>query len=61
MKDKQIASYAVLSTIVFMISLIIGGDSEYADGFSMFVYYISLIGVYTFIIWGWVRLFKSDK
>lgn len=61
MTDKQIASYAIISVIVFMIALASGGDSAYADGFTQFLYYGGCIGLYTFIIWGWVRLFKSNK
>ena len=60
MKNKQIASYAIISTVVFMIALVSGGDSYYADGFTQFAYYAGIIGFYTFIIWGWVRLFKSN-
>lgn len=58
MTNKQIAWYSILSFIIFIVTLVCGG--EYAtDGFVMFMYYISLIGFYTFTVWGWVRLIKS--
>ena len=59
MKDKQVAAYAIISTIVFIIATMSGG--EYGDGMVKFFYWASVIGLYTFIIWGWVKLFKSDK
>ena len=61
MKDKQVGAYAIISVILFIIALASGGANEYADGFVKIIYYISLIGTYTFIIWGWVKLLKSDK
>jgi len=61
MKDKQVASYAIISTIVFMIAYMSGGAGDYADGFTKVLYYVGVIGLYTFVIWGWVKLLKSDK
>jgi len=59
MQNKQLASYAILSSAVFIIALMSGGETS--EGFTMFAYYAGLLGFYTFTIWGWVRLYKSDK
>lgn len=59
MTNKQIASYSIISCVVFFIAMLSGG--EYTEGITMMIYYISLIGVYVFGIWCWVRLFRSNK
>jgi hypothetical protein len=58
MKNKQIGWYGVISLVVFLIATIVGGD--YEGGTVSLVWYASLVGFYTFIIWGWVRLIKSN-
>ena len=59
MTNKQIASWNMVSIAVFILALLSGGDSQ--EGITMMLYFASVIGIYTFMIWGWVRLFKSDK
>jgi hypothetical protein len=59
MTNKQIATYALISLVVFIIAFL--SDGEYSGGFTQFAYYAGLIGFYVFTVWGWVRLFKSDK
>jgi hypothetical protein len=59
MTNKQIASGAIISLAVFIVAYLSGGETN--EGFTMFAYYASLIGFYVFNIWGYVRLFKSDK
>ena len=61
MKNKQVATYAIISTIVYGIAYANGGAENYAGDFTKFMYYLGVVGIYTFVIWGWVRLFKSDK
>ncbi len=59
LKDKQIASYAIIGIIVYLIAYMSGGVNN--DGMVVFFYWGGLIAFYTFVIWGWVRLFKSDR
>jgi len=57
MKNKQIALWAIISTAVFIVAMMSGGETT--EGFAMFAYYGGIIGFYVFNIWGWVRLLKS--
>lgn len=62
MKNKQIAAYSIISLAIFIISFMSAGLSiETADGFVKFMYYISLFSFYGFLIYGWIRLFKSNE
>lgn len=58
MKNKQIGWYGIFSLVVFFIALFSGG--EYIEGTTMIIYYASLVSFYVFVIWGWVRLIKSN-
>ena len=61
MKDKKVGIYLLASIIVFIIAAICGGTSEYADGIIKFLFILSTLGVYTFGIWGLVKLLKSNN
>jgi hypothetical protein len=58
MKNKQIAWYGILSVGVFFLAILAGG--EYETGGVMFLYFAGLLGFWVFVIWGWVRLIKSN-
>jgi len=55
MTNKQIAWLGIVGFAVFMASYL--GDPS-SEGM---VYYAGLIAFYAGVIWGWVRLLKSDK
>lgn len=56
MTNKEIASYAIISFVVFVVGMIIGGEND--GGFGGFAYYAGMIGFYVFTIWGYKRLLK---
>lgn len=58
MKNKDIAQYSIVSWVVMVVAMLSGGET--VEGFAMFAYYLSVIGVYVFGIWGLVRLYKSN-
>jgi hypothetical protein len=61
MTNKQIAAWTIISFVIFAIAFVSGADETYADGLLKFIYIASIFGFYTFVIWGLVKLFKSNE
>lgn len=55
MTNKQIATLGIISFAIFTVVLI--ADEGNQGG----MYWLSLAGFYTSVIWGWNRLMKSDN
>jgi len=55
MTNKQIATLGIVSLSLFVLIYL---ADENSDGF---MYWLSLAGFYTSVIWGWNRLMKSDN
>lgn len=55
MTNKQIATLGIVSLAIFCAVFLADENNE------GFIYWLSLVGFYTSVIWGWNRLIHSDK